>query len=204
MKSKKVYIAILLVLVVLTAIAATYRVWLEGVAKFLVVKDELSPADAIVVLGGGGAGHVRHGVKLYESGYASRIIVTGMKIRLPGLVVTWSQLAMQEAASMGVPEDVFILEERPSSTYEDAKYVKEDMLDRGFKSAIVVSSPYHMRRTRMIFRKLFKDQEDISLKFSPAGDSEFRTHRWWTRETDMINVFNEYCKTVLYIFKYMI
>jgi uncharacterized SAM-binding protein YcdF (DUF218 family) len=184
--------------------AVTHRLWLEAVARFLIVKDELSQADVIVILGGGGPERVRHGVKLYQSGYGTRIIVTGMEQKLPGLVTTWPQLAMREAASLGVPEDAIIPEERPTSTYEDAKYVKEDMLDRNFKSAIITSSPHHMRRARMIFRKVFEDRDDISLQFSPVEDSKFQVHRWWTREKELIGVVNEYCKLVLYFFKYII
>ena len=203
-KHRKLGIALLLIFILLIVAFVTRTIWLDAIAEFLVVEDDISRVDAIVVLGGGGPDRVEHAVKLYQSDYGNWIIVTGMENRLPGLVVTWPQLAMKHAVSMGVPESVFILEERPTSTYEDALYVKEDMLDKGFKSAIIVSSPYHMRRARMIFRKIFEDMEDISLQFSPAGDSDFQAQRWWTREGDLIDVVNEYCKLVLYFFKYMI
>ena len=204
MKHKKWYIAVSVILILLIVAALTHRLWLEGMARFLIVKDELSQADVIVILGGGGPERVRHGVKLYQSGYGATIIVTGMEQKLPGFTITWPQLAMREAVSLGVPEDAIIPEERPTSTYEDAKYVKEDMLDRNFKSAIITSSPPHMRRARMIFRKVFEDRDDISLRFSPIEDSEFQVHKWWTRERELIDVVNEYCKLVLYFFKYII
>jgi uncharacterized SAM-binding protein YcdF (DUF218 family) len=204
MKHKRLYIAISLILVSLIVVAVTHGLWLEAMAKFLIVKDELSQADVIVILGGGGQERVKHGVKLYQSGYAMRIIATGMEENLPGLVTTWPKLAMREAVSLGVPEDAIILEERSTSTYEDAKYVKEDMLYRNFKSAIITSSPHHMRRARMIFRKVFEDEEDISLQFSPVEDSDFQTYKWWTREKELVGVVNEYCKLVLYFFKYII
>jgi len=203
-KPKKWHIAVLLILLLLIAAIVTHRLWLEAIARFLIVEDELTQADVIAVLGGGGPERVRHGVKLYQSGYGTRIILTGMEHKLPGLTTTWPKLAMQEAVSLGVPENAIILEERATSTYEDAKYVKEDMLDRNLKSAIIVSSPYHMRRARMMFRKMFEDQKDISLKFSAAEDSNFRIHKWWTRERELIAVNNEYCKLVLYFFRYII
>jgi len=204
MKHKRLYISISIILVLLLVVAITHRLWLEAIAKFLIVEDQLSQADVIVILGGGGPERVRHGVKLYQSGYGTRIIATGMEQKLPGLTTTWPQLARQEAVSLGVPEDAIILEERPTSTYEDAKYVKQDMLDGGLRSAIVVSSPPHMRRARMTFRKVFSDQKDISLQFSPAEDSDFQVHKWWTREKELISIVNEYCKLVLYLFKYII
>lgn len=203
-KHRKLSIALLLIFTLLIVAVVTRVIWLDAIAGFLVVEDDISRADVIVILGGGGPERVEHAVKLYQSDYGNWIIATGMENKLPGLVTTWPQLAMKHAVSLGVPESVFILEERPTSTYEDALYIKEDMLDRGFKSAIIVSSPYHMRRARMIFRKVFEDKEDIFLQFSPAEDSDFHPHRWWTHERDLIDVVNEYCKLALYFFKYMI
>ena len=203
-RRRMLYIAILVTFALMIVVAATHRLWLEAIAKFLLVEDELSHADVIVILGGGEPERVYHGVRLYKSGYAANIIVTGMEMELPGLVTTWAQLAMREAVSLGVPETAIILDDRPTSTYEDAKYVKEDMLDRGFKSAIIISSPYHMRRARMIFRKIFEDQKDISLQFSYIENSNFQVNRWWTREGELIHVVTEYCKLVLYFFKYIV
>ena len=57
----------------------------------------------------------------------------------------------------GIPEDILFLEERSQNTYEDAKYVKEDLLKMSLHSAIMVSDPFHMRRVSMIFKKVFKD-----------------------------------------------
>jgi len=204
MKHKKTFITFLVILGLIIVAVATHTIWLNAIAGYLVVEDELDFTDAIVVLGGGGPERVEHAVSLYKLDYANWIIVTGMEHRFPGLVATWPQLAMKHAVSMGVPESALILEERSTSTYEDAKFVKEDMLEKGFKSAIVISSPYHMRRARMIFRKIFEDQKDISLKFIPAEESDFETRKWWTREADMINVVNEHCKLVLYFFKYIV
>jgi len=204
MKFKKRYIAVLVILALLIVIAVTHALWLEAIAKFLIVRDEISHADVIVILGGGAADRVWQGVDLYQSGYGKWILATGMKHEMPGLVVTWPELARREAISQGVPEDAFIVEDRPTSTYEDAIYVKEDMLNRGFKSAIIVSSPHHTRRARMIFRKVFKDHKDISLQFSPVEDGKFQVEKWWTRENELIGVVNEYCKLVFYFFKYII
>ena len=204
MKIKKWHKVILAIFVLLILIVITHRLWLEAIASFLVVEDELSDVDVIIILGGGGQHHVHHGVQLYKSGYAHRIIITDIENELPGLSTTWPQLAMREAVSMGVPESAIILEERPTSIYENAKYVKENMLDKGFKSAIIVSSAHHMRRARMIFRKVFEDQKDISFQFNPAKSGDFEIHKWWTREGELISVVNEYCILILYFFKYMI
>jgi len=202
---KKRYTVISTILVLLFIIFATHTLWLEAIAKFLVVGDgDISRADAIVILGSGGPERVERGVELYKSGYGAKIIITGEELNLPGFRINWSQLAMREAVASGVPQKAIILEERPSSTYEDAVYVKEDMLSGNFKSAIVVSSNYHTRRAKVIFKKVFRDQKDISLQFSPADYKYFQTREWWTREKELVTVVNEYCKLIFYFFKYII
>jgi len=177
---------------------------LGSLAEFLVVDDELHRSDAIVVLGSGSRNRLSYGVKLYRSGYGKKIIITGMVIQLPGIATTWPRLARSEALSMGVSEQAIVLEERPTSTYEDAKYVKEDMVKDNLESAIVVSSPYHTRRSKMIFKKVFSDRKDIRLLFSPSDSEEFETKKWWVREHELVAVVSEYFKLVIYIFKYII
>ena len=201
MKHRKLYITLSIVAALLIIVAVTHRLWLEAIARFLIVDDELSPADAIVVLGGGGKERIEHGVKLYNSGYAARIIMTGMVHNLPGVTTTWAGFAMQEAVALGVPEDVIIPEEQAIDTDENAEYVKEIMVDRGLKSAIVVSSPYHMRRARAIFRKVFKDQAGISLQFSSVEDSSFQVQGWWKRKRDRSRVIWEYRRLFLRLFR---
>jgi len=205
MRIRKLSIVIIGIFAVLLVIFITHNLWLDSIAKFLIVNEELSPADVVVILGGGGQERVDRGVKLYKSDYGKKIIITGMPIQLTGLpITTWPQLAMNSALSMGVPKNAIITEERPTSTYEDAEYVKEDMLKGNFKSAIVVSSPYHMRRARMIFKKVFNDQRDITLMFSSADNEKFQIHKWWTQENELTVVMTEYFKLILYFFKYII
>ncbi len=195
MRRKKPYIIISIIFILLIVAAITHTLWLEAIGRFLIVGDKLSPADVIVVLGGGGLERVRHGVKLYQLGYGAKIIVTGMGE---------ARLTMQEAVSLGVSEDAIILEEKATDTHENAEYVKQIMVDRNFRSAIVVSSPHHMRRARRVFRKVFEDREDISLQFSPVEDSDFRVHKWWTRRRDLKRVITEYRKLLVWLFKHSI
>ena len=204
MKHKRTYITISIIVVFILLVIITHSLWLGAIAKFLIVNDKISNADVIVVLGGGQSERVMNGVKLYNSGYSKNIIFTGMEFKLPGLTTTWPQLAKNEAMWLGVPEDAIILEERPTSTYEDAVYVKENMLDRGFKSAIIVTSPHHTRRSKMVFKKVFEDQKEVSIKVTPVDGGDFQIEKWWTHENELVGVFNEYCKLLLYLFKYLI
>lgn len=170
--------------------------------NFLIVRTPLKTSDIIVILGGWRKDRVLYAIKLYKKGYAEKLLFTGGEIELPGLNnVTWANLAKREAVSSGIPEETILLEERPTSTYEDAKYVREDMLKMNFHSAIIVSNPTHMRRVAFIFHRLFENDK-ILLVLSPVEDGWFKKERWWTREEELVEVFNEYVKLILYYFKY--
>jgi len=201
---KKLYI-IAVIVVLLFVIIVTHKFWLEAIAEFLVVNDKLTQADVIVILDSGIGPAYNHGLKLYRSSYGKKIILVGGPINLPGIDTTSAHLTMQWLVnSIKVSKDAVMLEERPMTIYESAEYVKEDMIKWNCKSAVIVSLSYHTRRAKMTFKKVFDDQRDISLMFSPADDEQIQSFKWWTNEQESIAIVTEYCKIILYFFKYIV
>ena len=64
---------------------------------------------------------------------------------------------VEDAESFGIPRDALLTENKATSTYENALYSKEIILENEIKSALVVTSNYHMRRTRLAFERVFHD-----------------------------------------------
>ena len=109
---------------------------------------------------------------------------------------------MRDAAKIeGIPPDAIFLDMKSTSTYEDAVNTKEMLQAHGWKSAIIVSTMYHMRRSRMIFEKVYADS-GIYLQYYPAQSETYRPNGWWMRERDMVYVVVEYLKLMLYWVKY--
>ncbi len=122
--------------------------------------------DAIVVLGAGagGKGTLRPadelsgasmerticGADLFRQGVASRIVFSGGDASIfgegPQEGVEMKRLALQ----LGVPEEAIIVEGRSRSTYENAREVKQ-MLVNG--SILMVTSAHHVPRALGLFRK---------------------------------------------------
>lgn len=201
---KKLHI-VSIIFVLLLVIIFTHNLWLRAIADLLVINDKLVKTDVIVVIDSGNGPAYNHGVKLYKLGYGKKIILVGGIINLPGISTTSSYLTMQWVInSMKVPKDDVMIEERPMDIYESAEYIKEDMIKWNIKSAVIVSLPYHTRRTSMTFKKVFDNIDDISLVFSPADDEQFNSYKWWTRENESIVVITECCKMILYFFKYIV
>lgn len=51
-----------------------------------------------------------------------------------------------------------MLERRAASTYENSVHSLEILKERGWHSAIVVTSPYHLRRTLFILERVLRER----------------------------------------------
>lgn len=197
-KNRKLITAAVLFIFLLTIFIYYYL--LPGIASLLIVKTNLQHSDVIIILGGDSE-RIPYGVKLYKTNYSNKIIVTGGPLNIPHLKnITLAELEKEEAVELGVPyEDIFMVD-KSNTTYEDAKFARDIMLQNNFTSAIVVSSPYHMRRAAWLFGKVFKN-DNITLLYSPVDNSWFKPEKWWIDERKIHAVMDEYAKLVYYVLK---
>jgi uncharacterized SAM-binding protein YcdF (DUF218 family) len=54
------------------------------------------------------------------------------------------------------------------------------VMEKGFKSIIIVTSPACARRAYLIFEKVF-DGEKLEIMVSPSQYSDFKADNWWKR-----------------------
>jgi len=139
--------------------------------------DERQPADAIVVLGAA-AWHtnpspvfqerIRHGIWLYENGYADYLIFTGG--HGDGAPYSESYVARRYAIAAGVPEEAILIEEYSRTTEENFSYSLDLMNDRQINRIVLVSDPFHMRRAVRV-------AEDFGLTVysSPTPTTRYET-----------------------------
>jgi uncharacterized SAM-binding protein YcdF (DUF218 family) len=166
---------------------------LEKAGGYLYKKDDLKPADAIVVLAGEEKERVEYGAKLFKEGWArkNRIIMSG------GPAVwkySWASLMKDQAESLGIPEKAILLEEKSRSTEENAIYTREILLKHGYKTIILVTSPYHSRRASVIFGRVLGS--GIKIISAPSEESWFGFDQWWQRKRDRDMVLSEYSKFI--------
>jgi uncharacterized SAM-binding protein YcdF (DUF218 family) len=131
----------------------TWRIWDQG------NRDEVRPADAIVVLGAAQYNGVPspiyqarldHAIDLFEEGLAPSLVMTGGK--LPGDKTTEAEAGRRYAMDHGVPEDAILIEDRGRTTLESLRTVGTMLHDRGLESAVFVSDRTHMLRVLRIAR----------------------------------------------------
>jgi uncharacterized SAM-binding protein YcdF (DUF218 family) len=137
--------------------------------KILVMNDSvLRKADVIIVLGypaneDGSPSNVMiarvdKGIDLLRSEYAPRILFTGGDNPIEAQVMT------AYAQKRGVPANLILQESESKDTKQNAEYSTRIMLANNWKSAIVVTSPYHMLRTSIIFSRY-----DLNFLFVKAN-----------------------------------
>lgn len=157
-------------------------IFLLYAGRILVIDEKAEKVDVIIVLSGG-MGRVEKALELYEAGYAPKLILSN------GLVADFYHKALEF-----LPSESLLLEDKAVSTFDSAVYVKEIMEEHQFTSAIIVSSDYHMRRTKYIFSRVYKESE-IKLIYKSI-DTSYDSARWWVSKRNIGITISEYIKIV--------
>jgi uncharacterized SAM-binding protein YcdF (DUF218 family) len=113
-------------------------------------KSPCQTADAIVAVSGGDtAARTAEAVKLYQNGWASKLVFSGAAQDKSG---PSNAAAMRhEAQAAGVPFKDIILEEYGATTKQNAENTETLLKNNGIHSVILVTSAYHQRRAGLEF-----------------------------------------------------
>jgi len=105
---------------------------------------------------------------------------------------------------LGSPEkDIILDNQRPGGgTYGEALRIRRLASEvDGVKSIVVVTSWWHTRKTRMIYRKVFEGS-GIRIMVCPAMRySASKPSDWWKYRYQTVAVLQEYVKIVAYFFR---
>jgi uncharacterized SAM-binding protein YcdF (DUF218 family) len=165
----------------------------------LKVRDDIQTADAIVVIGGDHKPErVERAVELYWQAYAPIVIISAGTIVLEGdEFVPEAEVMRRQALALGLPEEVMVLETRSFSTLENAYYSKQICQEHGLDSILLVTSAYHSRRARRIFRDAL--EPEISVSVQPASQDCCELC-WWLHLDQVYVVLYEYKNWIQYWF----
>lgn len=176
--------------------------WLPLVGDFLIVDDPLTPADAVVALGGGGRDRVSHATLLFDQGYADWFVVTNARSDMPGIRASYGELMQQEAIWQGVPEQhILIAPGIAETTYDEAVAMRRLAQEQGWRFLIVVTDPFHTRRARMAFREAFEGSH-ITVAIQPVNEHWYQPSSWWQSRDGLRQTWTEYAKLVLHLIGY--
>jgi uncharacterized SAM-binding protein YcdF (DUF218 family) len=202
---------ILFVAFVVVAFVLPRHFWLMKTARFLIVEDTLKKCDVIVALAYPRDMRVRHAIQLYQKGYGNYVAFNfgiGPRTNVPNIFrnepkVSPQSVTKEFAQSNDVPSEKVVIQSDTTGTYDEAVQLKNMMRERGFKSAIIVTSALHTRRAAVAFHKVFRGENARLLFYGvPVEEEKMSLDDWWTREDELIYVFEEWIKLVFYFVKY--
>jgi uncharacterized SAM-binding protein YcdF (DUF218 family) len=172
-----------------------------ALAEPLRIVEAPRPADAIVVLAGGvgesgqaGGGHqerVKMAVELYQRGFAPRMVFESGYVFAFEEAVIMRDLAM----SLGVPSEAIVLETQGRNTYDQIIRVRDVLRARQWRRILLVSSPYHMRRALLVWRK---QAPEIEVVATPVPKSQFYAHARGANLDQLRGLAREYAALAAY------
>ncbi len=141
-------------------------------------------------------------VSILEKGYAKWLVVTNMPLIVPGVRESFAELARREAVWQGMSdESILIAPGIVRTTYEEARAVRRLAQEQGWRTLLVVTDPFHTRRTRLIFRDAFRGT-DLTFVVRPVRNHRYQPDTWWRDRDSLRETWTEYLKMVLYLLGY--
>ncbi len=174
---------------------------LQATGDFLVLQDNLKPADVIHVISGPDD-RTDYGIWLYKQGLGRQLFFTGGWC--PTIQGVHAERGKARAIAQGVPPQAIAMDGfQVTSTYSEAVRLKEWLAQRPepVHSVILVSDPYHMRRAKLAFSWVLGPTIKLQMAPVPFALSPYQ-RRWWTDAESRRFVQDEYTKIVYYYARY--
>src|ERR1017187_1934676 len=201
---RKFAIAIFIILLLGASLYAFRTPILRWFATTLIVEDPLQKVDAMFVLSGGGYDRGNEAARIFQSGYANKIICTGgnsfIELKVFKIDTLESDMTAADLKRLSIPDSLIIELRQGTSTKEESGIILNYCRQNQLKKVMVLSSKTHTRRIDEVFRKKFKTA-GIELVIRGAPSSRFDEMRWWDCEDGMIVINNEWVKRFYYWWK---
>lgn len=160
---------------------------------------QCEPVDGIVVVSGGDTrARTAEGIKLFNNGWADKLILSGAAQDTTSIS---NAAAMKiQAIHAGVPESSIYVEEFSQNTQQNAANSQSIFEEQALEKVILVTSGYHQRRANLEFKKsaestqilnhplLFDKDWSVWWWLTPRG--------WWLAGGELVKVMAFYIQGV--------
>lgn len=174
----------------MAASAAGFVVWLAGLGYFLYEGlsaggDKAAPTDAIVVLTGGRF-RLESGIGLLEAHRARKLFISGVNQHVDRAALLRVLGPLPDSASCCI-----VLGHEADNTYGNARETAEWIQREGYHSLRLVTSWYHIPRSRLEFERAMPD---IAVLLNPVFPMHTEGEDWRVRAEVVPLVIREYGK----------
>ena len=151
-------------------------------------------ADAIVAISGGDtSARTLEAVKLYQAGWADKLIFSGAALDKSG--PSNAAAMSREAEAAGVPPEDIILEEFGETTKQNAENTHDIFDLLGIEKVILVTSGYHQRRAGLEFEAL---STGAALRNHPVAEDSQWSKWWWLTPQGWYLAISELVKIIIF------
>lgn len=168
----------------------------RGAGRWLIREDALGPADVIVVLSGAMPERAEEAARIFRMGYAHEVWLThpeGPARELAGMGIHFvgeDDYNREVLIHDGVPAaEVRILPGTIIDTEQEIDEIARAMRSEGIHTAILVTSPPHTRRVRVLWSELAP--KNLHAVVRAAYEDPFDANHWWHNTRDALSVTRE-------------
>jgi len=176
-------ISLLFLVVLCGAVYLARRPILRFAGESWIVDETLDHADAIIVLSDDNfyADRVTRAAELMRDGKAPLVVASGRRLRPYAGI---AELMQHDLIERGVPkEKIIVFPHDADSTREEAEAVTNFVTEKKWTTVLLVTSNYHTRRVRYVFRKIFP--ANVQLAVVSARDGDFDPQQWWEKRKSL-------------------
>jgi uncharacterized SAM-binding protein YcdF (DUF218 family) len=198
----RIFLNLLIFLFFLVICAVLYLVRgpiLRFTAETWIVEDSLNKADALIVLSDDNfyADRATRAAELFREGKAPVVVASGRRLRPKAGI---AELMVHDLEERAVPKEKIVrFVHDGDGTKEEAEALRKLVNEKKWRSLIVVTSNYHTRRARYIFRRVFP--QGIEIRVASARDGDFDPQHWWEKRKSTKELMREFAGMVVAIWE---
>jgi uncharacterized SAM-binding protein YcdF (DUF218 family) len=179
---------------------------LRGAADLWIVSDPITPADAVVVLGGGTDTRPFVAADLYAQGLIKKVLLS--KVREPrsveiGALTDNTEENRRVLVKLGVPDSAIETFGNTNNNTREEAVALRSWANRNAVSVLIVPTEiFSARRVSWMFRREFATT-GVRIDVPSFDPSRLYTRvDWWKTEEGVIDFQNEVLKYLYYRLKY--
>jgi uncharacterized SAM-binding protein YcdF (DUF218 family) len=201
----RVALALLVLILVLGGAAWLGREpLLRSAADLWIVSDDVAPADAAAVFGGGLDIRPFAAADYYQRGLVRKILISNVgssRADRLGAVLSHVEANRRVLLKLGVPATAIeTFGDGLTNTYDEARALRDWAARTGAHSVIVPTEIFTARRLRWMLHRAFAD--GATVRVTALDPPDYRRDDWWKHEGGLIGFQNEVMKYAYYRMKY--